>query len=263
MLTNHNSVEDINFLTQSPVRVQILELLRKEGELSKSDLIERFDVSRVTIQRNIKALKRRDLIDNSHPTYTITPLGELVIQEVTPLTELMGIARNLRPFLKWIPRDSFDLDPRTLADATVLPFDPTDPYNWVNYHVDRLNSISHARMTLPMIGGEAWDVTTERVLDDELEAEFVADSDVADTLCTNSRYSKTIEQLLATDRFTLFVYDERLPYGIGLLDQYVQMVVADDEGVPQALVETESYAVYNWAETKFEFYRAEAEPFEF
>ena len=262
MLANSKTVDSVKFLTQSPVRVQILEVLREEGEMSKSELMDRFDVSRVTVQRNVKALEERDWIDNSHSTYTITPLGEMIIDEVSPLTESIEIARKLRPFLKWIPRDSFDLDPRTLADATVLSFDPTEPCNWVNHHIDRLKSISYARMALPLIDEEWWEVTTERLLDDELEVEFVADLDVADTLRTDPRYSETIEQLLTTNRFTLFVYDGQLSYGIGLYDQHVQMIVVDDE-MPQALVETESDAVYDWAEAKFEFYRTQAEPFVF
>ena len=263
MLTDDSTVENIKFLTQSPVRVQILELLREEGALSKNDLAEHFDVSRVTIQRNVKALEERDWIDNSHPTYAITPLGELVIEEVTPLTDSMEIARKLRPFLKWMPRDSFDVDPLELADATVIPVDPTDPYNWVSYHIERFESVSHVRMTLPMIGDEAWDVTTKRTLAGELEAEFIADPDVAETLRTNPRYTEKVEQVLATDRLTLSVYDGQFSYGIGLFDQYVQMIAMDDDGLPQTLVETDSETVHGWAETKFESYRAKAEPVEF
>lgn len=262
MLTSDEIIAEVNFLTQSPVRFQILELLYEERDLTQSELNERMDVSRVTVQRNVQALEERDWIDNSHPTYSITPLGELVIEDVEPLAESLTLTRKLRPFLKWLPRGAFDLDPRHLTDATILPVDPTDPYNWVSYHMERLSSVSRVRMTLPMIGDEALDVLSERVLADELEAESVADPEVARTLRTNPRYTGTVEELLGTDRFELYVYEGRLSYGVGVFDKFVQMIVADDEGMPQALVETESEVVRDWAADRIEYHRDRAEPFD-
>lgn len=263
MRTQDEAIEDLQFLTQSPLRVQLLELLREEGELTEPELRARFDVARVTVQRNVEALVERDWIDNSRSTYTITPLGKLLIEELAPVTESIQLERRLRPFLRWVPRESFDLDPRALADATVIPVDPADPYNWVHYHVDRLESVSRTRMTLPMIGGEAWGVTTRRLLAGDLEAELIAEPAVADKLRTNPRYSEHVERILPLEGFELFVFDDKFPYGVGLFDRTVQLIVADDAGMPQALVETDATEAYEWAERTFEGYRARSTPFEF
>lgn len=263
MLTNPNTVDDINFLTQSPVRVQILELLREEGELTKSELTDQFDVSRVTIQRNVEALEQRDWIDNSHPTYATTPLGEMVIDEVSPLTESIEIAQKLRPFLKWVPRDSFDLDPHTLADATVIEADRTNPTDWVYRHTDRIRSASYAWALLPGTGMEAWEAAVESSSDSELESQIIVTPDVAETLETDPEYTEKIEILFERNALELYVYDGSIPYHLGRLDQYIYFVAVDDTGLPQAYVETESDAVYDWAEAKFDSYRARAGSFEF
>ncbi|MFC7212589.1 helix-turn-helix transcriptional regulator [Saliphagus sp. GCM10025334] len=263
MVTRDRMVEDINFLTQSPVRVQILEHLREEGELSKRELTERFDVSRVTIQRNVEALKERDWIDNSHPTYAITPLGELVIDEVAPLTDSMEVERKLRPFLKWIPRDSFDLDPYLLATATIIEADPTNPTDWVTYHVDRLKSSTYARGVIQMTGLDAWDAAVEATVHGGAQFELIVTRDVAETLRTRPEYAERVEAILDHDALELYEYDESVPYYLGLLDQYVQFGVTDDRGMPRALVETDSEAVHEWAEDEFEAYRAQAESLEF
>lgn len=256
-------VEDVNFLTQSPVRVQILELLREEGELSKRELTERFDVSRVTVQRNVEALQQYDWIDNSHPTYAITPLGELVIDEVSPLTESIETAQKLRPFLKWIPRDSFDLDPRELADATIIEADSTNPTDWVTYHVDRLKSTTYVRGVIQMTGLDAWDAAVEATVHGGAQLELIVSRDVAETLRANPEYAERVEVILDHDALELYQYDEPVPYYLGLLDQYVQFAVTDDEAMPRALVETDDETVHEWAEDEFEAYRAQAEPLEF
>lgn len=262
MLTDTNTVEVVHFLTQSPVRVQILELLREEGEFSKRELNDRFDVSRVTVQRNVDALEQRDWIDNSHPTYAITPLGELVVEEVSPLTESVAITQKLRPFLKWIPRDSFDLDPRVLADATILEVDRANPTDWVHHHVSRIRSASTAWALLPGTGTEAWEAAVDSSADGEFESVLVVSPEVAETLRTEPEYADKIELLFDRGALQLYVYYGPIPYHFGRLDQYVYFVVMDDEGIPRAFVETESDTVHEWAESEFESYRTQAEPFE-
>lgn len=263
MLTKDMVVEDINVLTQSPVRVQILELLRDEGELSRSELNEQFDVSRVTIQRNVETLEQRDWIENSHPTYTITPLGELVIEELSSLTESVEMMQKLRPVLKWVPRDSFDLDPHLLADATVIEADHTNPTDWVHHHIDRIRSASDARALLPGTGTEAWEAAVESSDAGEFTATIIVTPSVAETLRNDPVYADKIEILFERDVLELYVYDGPIPYHLSRLDQFVQLVVTDDEGIPRALVETGSDRVGEWADTKFESYRAQAETLEF
>lgn len=263
MLTSNEAIAEVNFLAQSPVRVQILELLCEKGALTKSELNERFDVSRVTIQRNLEALEGRDWIDNSHPTYAITPLGELVIEEVAPLTDSMAIMRKLQPFLKWMPRNSFDLDPRELADATIIAVDEKNPTDWVHHHTDRIRSSTNSWGLLPGTGIEAWNAAVDSSADGGFSAELIVDPKVAETLRSDPLYVDKVETLLERDALDLYTYDGSIPYHIGRFDQYIQIVVADDEGIPRALVETNSDTVREWGESEFESYREQAEPLEF
>ena len=262
MIPNNEAVERVNFLMQSPIRVQILELLRKEGELTKRELNERVDVSRVTVQRNVEVLEEHDWIDNSHPTYSITPLGELVIDEVERLEDSMEVVQKLRPFLKWIPRDSFDLDPHALAEATVIEVDHTNPTDWVHHHTDRIRSTSYAWALLPGTGIEAWEAAVDSS-SNGLESQIIVSPDVAETLRTDPDYTEKIEILFERDALELYVYDMSIPYHLGRLDQYIYFVAIDDTGLPRAFIETESDTVHEWAENEFESYLMRAEKFEF
>ncbi|MFC6719905.1 helix-turn-helix transcriptional regulator [Natrialbaceae archaeon GCM10025810] len=253
----------LTFLNQSPVRIRILNLLSEEKALTKGELTKQVNVSRVTIQRNLEALAEYGWLKPAQSEYTITPAGELVSRELTSVIDSIQLERKLHPFLRWLPRDSFDLDPQLLRDATVISTEPTDPYNWVRYHIDRLSTTSHLRLLLPLIGDEGWEVTTTRLRNGELTAEFIADTAVATTLRTNPRYTDTVDQLRTTEGFELFLYEGTFPFGIGIFDQYVQMIVADDDGMPQALIETQSERVHEWAEATFKDYREKSKRFTF
>ncbi|ELZ23340.1 hypothetical protein C477_02294 [Haloterrigena salina JCM 13891] len=80
--TDAESVDVVNFLTQSPVRVAILQRLRETDRLTKAELREEADASRVTVQRNLDALEGRELIRCRVREYEIRPLGEVVAEEL-------------------------------------------------------------------------------------------------------------------------------------------------------------------------------------
>ncbi|WP_246999295.1 hypothetical protein [Halosolutus gelatinilyticus] len=67
-MSTTTSVEGMHFLTQSSVRVRILELLYEAEVLSKRELRDRIDASRVTVRRNVIALEDRDLITVANRT---------------------------------------------------------------------------------------------------------------------------------------------------------------------------------------------------
>ncbi|WP_174299195.1 winged helix-turn-helix domain-containing protein [Natronococcus occultus] len=108
-------VSGMGFLTQSPVRIRILRALYDIEEIRKRELKDRFDTSRVTVRRNVNALEERDRAAVSGRRCEITPLGELVVEDV-------------------------------------LPASSSDPYAPVNYHIEALTHGERVRCLLPAVG---------------------------------------------------------------------------------------------------------------
>jgi len=65
--------------------------------------------------------------------------------------------------------------------------------------------------------------------------------------------------MTATDRFDVFVSDGRLPFGLAVIDDVVQIVV-DGGRAPHAVLETDSATVRRWATRTYADHRREAKP---
>lgn len=261
MLTNNKTVEDMNLLTQSPIRVQILELLGEDGGHSKSELTDRFDVSRITIRRNLDALKQQDLVCNSAREYEITPLGEVVVEDFSPAIDAIELVRKVRPFLRWFPEGELSFDVRALADATVVVADSNDPYAPVNRHIEALKEADHFRCLLPAIGLQAMSVARDRVVEHECRCEIVYSEGLAPTIQDQPEYKELAEELHQAHRCELLISDRVISFYLGLFGQRVQIGVEDNDGMPRALVETNTDEVREWAEQTYEKYRMQADYF--
>lgn len=261
MIPYDNAVEEINLLTQSPVRVRILKLLHEQGELDRRELTEQFDVSRVTVKRNLDALEQQGWIANSRPGYGITPLGEIVVEEFYPAIDTFKLNQTLRPFLQWFPEDDLEFDVRALADAKVVVSDSSNPYAPVNRHLEVMQSADRFRCLLPAVALQPMMAARDCVIEYDQEQEVVFGANVASTLEEEPEYEEVIDELAELDNCRLLVARSELSYYLGLCEECVQIGVEDDDGVPKALVETEAEEVREWAEGTYQDYLIRAEPF--
>ncbi|NHN60875.1 MULTISPECIES: winged helix-turn-helix domain-containing protein [Halorussus] len=252
-------IEDIEFLARSATRVQLMDALRREGELSKRELRERMDASRTTVQRNLEALEDRGWVRNSNRAYSLATCGELIAREFTGLRDTVSATERLQPVLKWLDRSELDLDLRLLSEADIVTASEGDPWAMVNRHVKRLREAESVRAILPLTGLHAMEVTRDRVLDDGARVEFIGTSNVVDTLQASSDYRKIYDDLMKSERFDLYSTDEETLYYLGILDEIVQIGV-DEDGEPRALLETTDSDVHGWARDSYEAHLTRAQP---
>ncbi|WP_152421333.1 helix-turn-helix transcriptional regulator [Natronococcus amylolyticus] len=259
-MSTTTGVDGMCFLTQSSVRIRLLETLYDEQRLRKRELRGRFDASRVTVRRNVAALEERDLVAVTGRTCEITPLGELVVEDVLPALSLVDVVERLRPFVRWFPDDELEFDLRALEDATVIAASSSDPYAPVNRHIEAMEHADRFRCLLPAVGLPAMTVARDRVVDGGSEHELIYGREIAVTVRSQPEYERLIDEMLESRNCELYVADRGLEFYLGLFEDGVQLGVENDDGVPRALVETDAEEVREWAERTYDRYRTRADP---
>lgn len=238
-------------------RIEVLSSLDEEP-MEKPALVDKLDTSRSTVDRAVRNLETHGLITYTAAGYTTTTLGELATRKLTDLAETLHFGIRLEPFLRCVSADSFDLDLRHLADADLYLPEPNDPYAMVNRHVSVVETAMDHRLVLPLVGLHGMQAVHEVVLEEGAESEAVVTPGVAETFQSNPDYAPLYDDLAATDRFQVFVYDGTIPYFVGIFDEIVQIGV-DEDGEPRALLETEAAKVRDWAEDVFRSYKRESD----
>jgi DNA-binding transcriptional ArsR family regulator len=147
-----DALDRIEFLARSPVRVRLLAAIADGDGLTKNELRDRLDASRTTVGRNLEALRDQGLVTKGNCEYTLTRAGEIVTGDVLDLAGTIEIARELEPFLEWVPNGALDIDLRHFADATVLAPEPGDPWSMINHHVQVIRRTEYDRNVLNVIG---------------------------------------------------------------------------------------------------------------
>lgn len=261
-MASATAVDGLQFLTQSRVRVRILELLYRRGSMTQRELKECVDASRVTIRRNVCALDERDWIELENRECELTVLGETVIEDASTALETAATVERLRPFLRWFPEDALEFDVRDLADATIVASESSDPYAPVNRHIEAMERADRFRALLPAAGLPAMTVGRDCVVESESHHDLVISDRLEPTIRNRPEYRELVDEMLASGNCRLFVSDRTIPFYLALFDGHVQIGVEDDDGVPKALVETTASDVREWAERTYKGYLTAADPFE-
>jgi predicted transcriptional regulator len=241
-------------------RREILTCLLNEPS-DKRALVDALGISRATVDRSVRELETLGLLTYGDGRFTVTAIGELATFGLCDLAETITLRQQLAPFLQWVPAGSLDIDLHHLADAELLVPEPGDPWAMVNRHVQVLKDMTSLRCLLPLTGLHAIEVLHDRIVHASARCEAVIEPCVADTFRSSPDYADRVEDMRATDRFELFVYEGSLPYFLGVFAEQVQIGV-DEDNQPRAMLETAAAEVREWAEQTYNEYKQQAEPIE-
>lgn len=248
-------IEKIEFLVRSYSRVKILDTLAEHGRLDRATLKDRLDIPNSTLQRNLRLLEEEEWIRRKRSECEITTLGKMVAMAFDEIVETMRLNAKLKPAMEWLPADALDINLRKFADASVTLSTPDDPYAPVNKHIDGLRTAEVVKVVLPSLSTQALRIGQDRVMgkgEGIQESEIVIEREVAKTLRANRDYEQMFEEMVATGRMEVYVYEDHLPFYLGLLDDTVQIGVEDTSGIQRALIEVDNPEVRAWAEDTFE-----------
>ena len=246
-------------LVRSRIRVEILAALRA-GAATKYELRERLDCSRTTVDRNLEHLQEAGWIEQAPGGYELTTCGEIVVEQATAYLETVTAAKRLQPILRWLPRDELDIDVRHFADAELTIADEVTPMAVVDRHVQRITETTDMRTLLPLTSTQPIEMQYRVMQQREVRAEHLVTPAVAEVYRADEQFSETLQEMLESDGFEIYVTEEPITYYLGILDDVVQIGV-DEDGDPRGLLETDDEAVYEWATGKIDRYQSSAVPF--
>ncbi|GAB3677084.1 helix-turn-helix transcriptional regulator [Halopiger thermotolerans] len=250
--------DHISFLVRSDARIDILTRLFESGPATQRELRTELDISRSTVARSLSALDQRRWLERHGDDYRLTPVGTLVAEGFLDFAGNLRTAEELSPFLEWFPLSEYDLEIDQLEGAEITPSTPGDPYKPGRTQTEFMRSTSRFRAFLPSTELEGTKLLHERVTNGDLEAEVIVSPEVERTI-ESASFAPLYREQLRTDRLTVFVSDEPLPFYLGIDDERtVQLGVEDDEGFPRALLETTEPSVAAWATELYREHRSNA-----
>jgi len=253
------SNDDITFLANSENRLALLRCL-SDGPHARDGLITKVNVSRVTLGRILDELDERNWITQKGQVCTITPLGAWVFEEYQSFSEMMTAERRLREVFQWFPDEEYGFHISELADAEITAVSRANASAPLSQHVrlfedcDQFWSFSFAITRLFL--ESCW----RHVMNEAITFEWVFTTQVFDVLKNDPELSRHSRKMLDSGRVEYRHYEGTIPYIVLGSEETVNLRLADEEGSPTALIESNADGVREWAESTFDRYWADAIP---
>jgi len=252
---------DVAYLTRSAHRVRTLDAL-VERPRSRAELCELTGVSSSTVQRTLNELEARSWVQREGNRYVATRLGEAIATGMSELLARVETERKLRDVSHCLPDVAVELalDPDSEATVTVAAYDaPYRPVNRFRAMLEETDQFRFLGVDIVLLE-PCREEFRERVLDG-MEAEIVNPTAAARYIF--STYPEICFELAECDNMTGHLHDDVPPYGISLFDDRIAVNGYEpDSGGVTVLIDTESTAAREWAESVYADYRSEARPLE-
>lgn len=236
-------------------RYQILDELRKD-KLSKSDLENRLDISRSTINRGINELQEYDLVERDHGSQSITLYGMLTLSIYDRYYQLFKKVYDTKALLKELPRD-LDLDGELIRDSTIYVAEPPAPRKPLEEVTKRVSESDTVELLSPVIVSNHVSVYVDFSSKEGSSLSIVCTKDVI-RYALEHHFEET-KQFIRDDSTTVSVLDEELNYGIVVCDTEVMWInVFGGRGELLGSIKNESPQAVEWAEEKFDGFLSDA-----
>lgn len=249
-------LDHILFVARAESRVRIIEHLMESESATQRELRSHLDAARTTVSRSLQSLVEKGWVENNNGSYQLTRTGEVLANEFITMLETIQTVEDLSEFLRWFPAD---LDPPDFLDASDVEVTySTDaaPYAAARKQSEILYSADQLRILLPATDLDSTKTITQQVTQHGLEVETVVSPDVGAVL-ESSEFAPLVTEMEESDHSRIYVAQNDLPFYLGLTDDgHVQIGLADDEGMPRALLETTDETIYTWASDLYEHFRS-------
>lgn len=246
-----DAINEIGFLTRSPVRVRVLHALQRRGPVEKRDLRDLVDGVRTTVTRNLNALVERGWIEDTPNGYEITDCGRMIVDDLVALAEGTSLAVELRPALRWLDIERLGLDLRHFERADITTADSTNPYAPVEEQVSLIRHATAVRAALPTVNRQILEASRQTARTDDGEVEIVLESAAVDRLRSTDRYGELFADVCR--HCTVLEYDGTLPYYVGAAADAVQLGTTDNDNLIRVLLRFDvDDDVRAWVDDRFE-----------
>jgi predicted transcriptional regulator len=207
----------------------------------------------------LQSLQDRGWVEKSDGVYRLSRAGGIIAGEFARLLDTVNTVEGLSEFFRWYPTDVDVPDLLDANDVEVTYSTDADPYAPARRQTEILHTAERLRILLPAIDLDSTKTITEQVTQRGLELETVVSPNVESTI-ESDEFAPLMREKMQTGRSAVFVARESLPFYLGLTDDgRIQVGLADDDGLPRALLETADESISSWAEGVYRDYREQAE----
>ena len=255
------SLADIEFLALSENRVVVLRSLA-DRSYTRSRLAAETGASQATLGRILNDFQERSWVEHRDGEYAATATGRLVSRGFTDLVDVLETERELRGVVEFLPTEELTFDLRHLSGATVTVPSGTRPDAPLQRLVDAEREAAEIRVFSHAFNEQSLSVTAERAREGELTFRGVFSRGAIDALASDDGLRRTLRDLLDADDAAVRVCDGEIPLAGSIVDDAVNLLVRDEDGVLRAAIDTDDEVVLAWAEDTFTEYWESATPFD-
>lgn len=252
--------DDVQYLVGSPVRARILETLREEP-LRPTDLTDRVDATRTTVQRILAGYLERDWVVKRGGRYTVTVTGRGVHRAYEALLEDVERAARLGPFASHAGPVVDDLPWDALEGATVTVASDRDPFATVQRLAELISTADaeYMRAVSPIVA-EVFNEAAVEFIGGGGRLELTIDDGVLEA--SRAGFPDALERARRNGDVDVLVHPEPLGFGLMLFDGRACLGAYDAENNVRAVVESDAEELCEWANAAYERYRSRSVPLE-
>ena len=250
-------LDDVSYLARSEQRVRVLDLLA-DGPRTRTDLQAATGASRVTIGRTLGEFEDRGWARRDGDAHRLTPLGEMVAEDLSRLLDTAAAAGKLRGVMEWLPAEAIDVDLRRFADARFTFASQTDPTSPARRYANAMADADRVRILSFTAKPTALRVHREAVRESAQSFEIVHTPSAYDAITGDPEMADWLREIMDSGQGSYYRYDGEIPFNLMIADGTVLLLLTAADGSRPTLVECEDDAVLAWAEDEFERYRRDA-----
>lgn len=254
----HPGFELLAFIARSENRVTVLQAL-EDGPASRSALQDATGVPRATLSRILADFRSHELAVRNGHAFSITPLGQLLADELRSVFEALAVGSDLQSLAPWLSVSDLGIDVGALGDARVTLPTPVDPLTPVSRTAAVLASSDRVRGLCNNVIPDLLQ-TLGDAIDAGIEIDAVVSAAAFEVVSAEPAMSRVVRDLVDSGHLDLAICGVEIPQLAIEADGTVLLLVTDEEGAIQGLVESEHPAVRSWFVDAFETYGGRATP---
>jgi predicted transcriptional regulator len=255
-------IEEIEFLARSEHRVVALRTLH-DGPRDRDDLQTSTDASKATIARLVNEFEDRNWVVRDGHEYALTDPGEFVAEEFLRLVDRMETEVELRDVWQWFPTEYPGCTMSLFAEANIWKLGSESPYDPISRFVELYESAHTVRAISDHHPKPGYFEMFSKGLAAGMEHHGINSPALMEQILKGiyevTGTPEVIREAVESGRFTRLAHDS-IPTNdtILIFDDRMAVVCRDENGVSQAMVDTDAPEAVAWAESVFEDFRSEA-----
>jgi len=237
---------DVRFLTGSEQRVAILDALC-DDPARPTDLTDRVDVTRTTVQRVLAGFLQRDWVVKRDGRYHVTGTGRRVREAYGDFVGTVERARELGPIVADLGDACGELPDAAYETAEVTVATEQEPFAAVDRMLEWFEGGAgeHVRVVAPIVA-RRFNRTAASLLEQGTTFEMVIDEGVLER--SAAEFSTSLERARSDDAVDVLVHPDPLSFGLVIRDAGALVAAYDDSNNLRGLLVSRDDAVTAWAE---------------